>query len=64
MEPTWIVELTNGDKVSVTGIQTGVANDGSLLVFSGGPMGQQPQAIRGWAPGQWISFSKSNMVTN
>jgi hypothetical protein len=60
MDPTWIIELTNGENKSIVCSMIGIAGDGSLLCFMN-TMNQQPVPIQGYAPGTWKSFAKSSL---
>lgn len=64
MEPNWLIVTTDGETIYVQAMSLGVTPDGSLLAFTVDPLQQQPVAIRGFAPGQWKSFSKSNVALN
>jgi hypothetical protein len=44
----------------------GVSQDGSLLIFNmeQNEQGPQPVPIKGYAPGQWLTFTRSQLRTN
>jgi hypothetical protein len=61
-DKNWLIDLPNGAQDVVQCEVCGVAQDGSLICFV--LNGDQPQAVRGYAPGQWIKFVRSTVLSN
>jgi hypothetical protein len=59
----WLIDTPTAQE-TVTCEICGVAQDGSLICFVMDPTGQQPQAVRGYAPGQWLKFQRSSIRSN
>jgi hypothetical protein len=61
----WTIELNgneHGKTEQVTCEVCGVAQDGSLIAFN--IENGQPTAIKGYAPGVWCKFSRSQLRVN
>lgn len=64
-DKVWTINTTtNGEpkQETITCEVCGVAQDGSLIAFV--VENGQPTAIKGWAPGEWRTFSRSQLRVN
>jgi hypothetical protein len=59
-----MIDLADHTQEIVQCTVCGVAQDGSLICFVQEPGAQGPIAIKGYAPGQWVKFSRSMLRSN